>query len=215
MNFFKRFFKISVRPTLAFFVFVSGFISEGYAQKVNGYYISNKGDTIFCRIKLPKNESLGLAEIKVIDSADNEISLTPADIKSFFYTHKKTDHLFFPKLTDDSSFLFIEALARGANTNLYCYDIAKSPFFTYGGAPGMSSYPSGGERMNYRMYLFEIKGRGRYFLASNSYPGAIRSRLKYFYGGNASVMELVRERFEKRAKIDEDIKSLVEAINQM
>jgi hypothetical protein len=209
-------FKRLLRVVLVFHLLSFSFFYQGYAQRAEGYYVTNSGDTIACEIKRNKEPHLGLKEVVVIDSADSEISFTPSQIKCFSYTLKNSDHLFCPKSTLDSTVLFIEAIANGKNTNVFYYDIEDLVR-----PKGNPAGPFVRKEQSYiQIYLFEIKGRGTYFLSVNSIAHGndletIKSKLKYFYGGKREIMEMISDRFQKRTEIRNDIKSLADATNEM
>lgn len=197
-------------------------ISETYSQKGYGYYITRTGDSIFCQIKIPKEMRLGLKEVMITDSVGNEATFTPYDIKSFGYHYKNESHIFAAKHTLDSTVLFIELLTKGKNTNVFYYDIKDIVLnMSSPGNPSLNTPGIGRRVQTYQqLYLFEIRGRGNFFLSTNSVPHAndlesIKSKLKYFYGSNIEIMKLISERFKNRSKIMQDIKALAEAVNQM
>jgi len=201
---------------LAFLFFSFSLFNQSFAQKTQGYYVTNSGDTITCQIKKLKEAHLGLKEVVTIDSTDNEVTFSPSQIKCFDYTQKNSDHLFFSKSTLDSTALFIEAIATGKNTNVFYYDI-KDLVRPKGNLVGPITQT---EQSYMQVYLFEIKGRGIYFLSVNSITRrsdleTVKSKLKYFYGSNREIMELISKRFQKRTEIRDDIKSLADATNQM
>ena len=178
-------------------------LSKSYSQNPKGYLFYNNNDSVNANIKIPKglfgiNLDKLYRNVTIEDSTGALIEFTPTEIKGFGFTFKSQEYRFYAKPIDDKKFRFLEPVIVGAKTSLYQYIV--------GGTQNFS---------NQDFYTFEKSDSTYLFMTNFAALDKFKEKLKTFYTGNLDVQKLIDRKFTARRRIQDDIKEIVNAVNQL
>jgi hypothetical protein len=113
---------LSLSLLLSFSVHSSA--KDEYAE---GYIISKKGDTNWCKIRMPFNlgqfnELELFSSVVILDSSNKKIKLQPKDIIGYGFSYHSKKYAYVSKVVDDEDkTVFVRPLNLGRKINVYYY----------------------------------------------------------------------------------------------
>ena len=116
--------KLILLTVLSAFLFVS---SKAEDEFVTGLLITNKNDTLLCKILIPKdfgkfNETVLFSKVTILDSTGNKKKYTPKDISGYAFVYNNKKYIFHSiQIEDDGKRMFVWPLNMGKRINEYYY----------------------------------------------------------------------------------------------
>ncbi len=175
-----------------------------YSQTtIDGYYVSQKDDTIATKIRIRKG-AFGqltndfLKELEIIDSQKGELKFTPSDIKSFGFSYEKNRRVYVSKPTKDGSHKFLFPAFVGHKSSLYLHGTQT----TGSGLPTKQIF-----------YTFE-KADGSYLFLTNMLNKKFRIAVKEFYKDSPQVQQVSDTKLNYWLDLDKDLIQILDAANK-
>ena len=174
---------------------------------IPGYYVNQSDDTINVQIKIPKT-FLGIVqlskfidEFEVLDSSNAIQTFTPEDVKCYGFYYGGLRYNYFSKPIKNGKFKFLQLVEIGQNTSLYEYTT-----ITYG-SYGMSFV--------HVYYTFEKQDGTNLFITNSVSLNKLKEQLKTYYQENDAAQQLIKEKFQKRLDMFNDMKEVVKKVNKL
>ena len=175
------------------------FKTDHYFKNVDGYIVSLTGDTMAVKIKLPGLMGSNInKQVQLIDSAGQTQTVMPAEVKGFGYTNKEKQFVYYSKPIKNGTIYFLEPVVVGPKASLF-------QFVVTGGQYGSDQ----------EFYTFENAAGERMFMTNYAALEVFQSKLKNFYKDHPAINALIDAKFYRRGRIQEDIKSVLEAVNKL
>lgn len=171
--------------------------SAGY----DGYYVTNKNDTIYAKIFIPSVILFGddkFHKVEVVDTANSKkVVFKPGEISCFVYFDGEKKFVFVTKLFGNE-LLFFERRIRNSNYSLYSYDFMS----------GTGAYARG------QINLVIAKNDSSY-VAINSEDNSKKTKeiLKTFFS-DPNTQQKIEEIFRYRAMAERDAINFVNYLNR-
>ena len=181
------------------FLIVIVFFYKVKAAGFDGYYVTNKNDTVYTKVYLPSllGQMLFFDKIEVLDTAlSKKVKLGPNDISCFVYFDDGKRFVYVSK-SFENEVRFFERRIRNNNLTLYSY-----------------AYSTGTGQYSVTRFKFVIARNDTVYVIVSSADNAkvTREKLKAFFS-ESNTQQVIEEKFRYRDKLERDIIDFVNNLN--
>lgn len=192
---------------MKYFIFtiftVLNIISNNAQSVSNGYYITQKNDTVEIQVKFPKGffgQNNFTNMIEVVDSLNITKRFTPTDIKGYGFSSDGYKYIFLSKPVKDGSYKFLSPVYIGPKASLYQHGI-----HTSGNGNALPSQQI--------FYTFE-KPDNKYLFLTGRTTKKFKDELKEFFKDDTNVLSLIDDKLKYWLEMKTDLLEIMQLANK-